>query len=96
MLKQIRDEQPDVDLLEDFPDKPVSIHKIEREEDQEGGKIDFPLVEQGARTSLGDRSHIIRKLPAGFRIGYVFADVVDVEQRRELSQRCRELFDKQN
>lgn len=96
MLELVREEFADVEFLDDFPDKTVSIHKIEREEDQEEGKIDFPLIDQQQRQSLGERSHLINKMPAGFRIGYVFADVVKPDQRKQISERCRDLYNQQN
>lgn len=87
----IREEFDDVGFLDDFPDKPTPIHKIARDDDRDSQLIDFPLLDRGRRSSLGERSQILKTLPATFRIGYIFAEVDDTRKRREISERCRTL-----
>jgi HD superfamily phosphohydrolase len=89
VLKEIRKEYPDVDFIEDLPDKPVSIHKIARDDDRDTKLIDFPLLDRGKRTSLGERSQILKNLPTTFRVGFIFADVEDKTRRGEIAARCR-------
>jgi hypothetical protein len=92
VLARIREEFPRTEFLEDFPEKPVSIHKIAIETDQEEGPIDFPLIDGDARFSLGEKSQLLKTMPASFRVGLIFADVRDRPQRRELKARCQEIF----
>lgn len=92
VLKTIREEFPNVDFLEDLPEKTVSIHKIQCPSDQGNDRIDFPLVDRGKRSSLGARSQLLEKLPGEFRIGYLFADVSDREQKDRIANRCREIY----
>ena len=89
VYSKIQLEYPDVDFIRDLPDKPISIHKIARDDDREANRIDFPLLERGRRTSLGDRSQILRQLAPTFRVGFIFADVEDKEKRARISARCR-------
>jgi len=79
---------PEVNFIEDLPDEPISIHKIARDNDREQQQIDFPILDRGKRTSLGDRSQIIKSLPPTFRIGYLFADVAQKELRDRIAAQC--------
>ena len=90
--RSIRDEFRQIDFLDDFPDKAVSIHKILRPSDESVGRIDFPLIDRGRRFSLGERSQLLERLPGGFRIGYLFADVSDRDLKRQIADRCREIY----
>lgn len=92
VLKKIQTEFPDIEFLGDFPEKPVSIHKIERQSDQNPDLVDFPVIDRGKRDSLGARSQLLEKLPQEFRIAYIFADVSDREKRRKIADRCREIY----
>jgi HD superfamily phosphohydrolase len=93
VLKTIRQEHPETEFLEDFPEKMVSIHKIARPSDEGDGRIDFPLIDRGRRFSLGERSQLLERLPGGFRVGYVFADVSeDRILKGKIANRCREIY----
>lgn len=85
-------EFPDVEFLADTPSKTVSIHKIATPADQDENRHDFPLIDRGKRFSLGERSQLIEKLPAEFRVGYVFADVTSKELKQKIAVRCREIY----
>ena len=87
--EMIRLEFADVEFIDDLPDKPISIHKIARDDDRDANLIDFPLLERGRRTSLGQRSQILKTLPTTFRVGFIFADVIDKNKRSEIAARCR-------
>ena len=89
VVDTIRKEYSDIDFIEDLPDKPISIHKIARDDDRDTKLIDFPLLDRGRRTSLGERSQILKTLPTTFRVGFIFADVNDKTLRREIASRCR-------
>jgi hypothetical protein len=91
VFETIKSEFPDVDFLADLPDEPVSIHKIARDDEREVKLIDFPLIENGRKTSLGERSQILKTLPLSFRVGYIFADVDDKAKRSEIMNRCRQI-----
>lgn len=92
VLQEIRKEFGDVEFLTDVPQKTVSIHKIVCPSDQREDRIDFPMIDGGKRYSLGERSQLLEKLPGEFRIGYLFADVSDREQKKEIKKRCREIY----
>jgi uncharacterized protein len=92
VLKRIREEFDGVEFLPDLPEKTVSIHKIACPSDQRDDRIDFPLIDGGRRYSLGERSQLLEKLPGEFRIGYVFADVSDREQKKLIQTKCREIY----
>ncbi len=87
----VRKEFEDVDFIDDFPDKPISIHKIAGVDDEDDKLIDFPLLDRGRRTSLGGRSQILKKLSKSFRVGFIFADVPDKELRSQIGNFCRAL-----
>lgn len=89
---RIRNEFSDVDFLMDLPEKTTSIHKIATASDQDGSKIDFPVMDRGKRFSLGERSQILEKLPGTFRIGYIFADVANSEQKHAIAERIRAIY----
>lgn len=91
VLAALRNEFEGVDFIDDLPDKPISIHKIARDDDRDGKLIDFPLLDRGRRTSLGERSQILKNLPTTFRVGFIFADVNDDDLRRRIASRCRAL-----
>lgn len=91
-FERIQSEFPVVDFLKDLPEKTTSIHKIATPSDQDESKIDFPVVDRGKRFSLGERSQILEKLPSTFRIGYIFADVANAEQKREIAERLRAIY----
>lgn len=86
---KICEEHPEVEFIEDLPEDPISIHKIARDDDREAKRIDFPLLEHGRRTSLGERSQILKHLAPTFRLGFIFADVSDNALRTEITSRCR-------
>lgn len=88
----IKQEFNEVEFLSDFPEKPVSIHKIAGPNDNDEDLVDFPLMEGEVRDSLGRRSQILEKLPPKFRIGYIFADVSDRDKKDEIKKRCREIY----
>lgn len=92
VFTEIVKEFSDVGFLKDLPEKPTSIHKITCPGDQDDSLIDFPLIDQGKRYSLGERSQLLEKLPASFRIGYIFADVSDRVRKREIANRCRVIY----
>jgi HD superfamily phosphohydrolase len=85
----IRREFAGIDFIDDLPDKPISIHKIARDDDRDANLIDFPLLDRGRRTSLGERSQILKTLPTTFRVGFIFADVDNNNLRGEIATRCR-------
>jgi HD superfamily phosphohydrolase len=91
VLEAIRKEFDRIEFIEDLPDEPVSIHKIARDDDRDAKLIDFPLLERGRRTSLGERSQILKNLPTTFRIGFIFADIDDRGLRDQIAARCRAL-----
>ena len=89
VFQRIQHEFSTVDFIADLTDEPISIHKIARDDDREGKLIDFPLMDRGRRTSLGERSQILKSLPLTFRIGFIFANVDDKSKRKEIADRCR-------
>ncbi|QDT79198.1 HD domain protein [Gimesia maris] len=91
VLEKIKEEFPDIDFIGDLPDQPFSIHKIARDDDRDGKLIDFPLLDRERKTSLGERSQILKALPPTFRVGYIFADVDNKQKRDEIANRCRVL-----
>lgn len=91
VLEEIRTEFSGVEFIEDLPDEPISIHKIARDDDRDAKLIDFPLLDRGRRTSLGERSQILKNLPNTFRVGFIFADVDDRGLRDTIAARCRAL-----
>lgn len=95
VLQQIRKEYPDIDFIEDLPVKPVSIHKLASDDDQDTQGIDFPLIESGRKRSVGDRSHILKNLPRQFRVGFIFAEVSERAIRQQIASRCRDLRNSQ-
>jgi len=88
----IRGEFPEHNFLADFPKDPISIHKIAGPDSDNETLIDFPLMDGNFRDSLGKRSQILGKLPAQFRIGYLFADISDRAKKAMVSKRCREIY----
>jgi HD superfamily phosphohydrolase len=92
VFKEIRTEFPDVEFLQDLPEKPITIHKIAGPSDQDASLVDFPVVEDGKRSSLGARSQLLEKMPPSYRIGYIFADVSDTDRKREISGRCQAIY----
>ena len=94
VLKEIRNKYPCIDFIGDFPDKPITIHKIARDDDSDDSLTDFPLVDRGRRTSLGERSQILKTLPRTYRVGFIFAGVKDKKIRDEIAARCRIIRDK--
>jgi len=91
VFERIKSDFQEIDFVADLPDEPVSIHKIARDDDRESRLIDFPLIENGRRTSLGERSQILKSLPLTFRVGYIFADVEDKGKRDEIINQCRKI-----
>lgn len=92
VFSRIKQEFSESDFLMDLPEKPTSIHKIASSSDQDESKIDFPVIERGRRTSLGERSQILEKLPSTFRIGYIFADISDPALKTAITDRCRAIY----
>lgn len=86
---QIQQEFPNTDFVEDLPDEPFSIHKIARDDDRDRKLIDFPLLDRGRKTSLGERSQVLKAMPTTFRVGFIFADVQTSEERTMIADRCR-------
>lgn len=91
VLSKIRDEYSDLEFIDDLPDEPVSIHRIARDDDRESRLIDFPLMDRGRRSSLGERSQILKSLPLTFRIGFIFANIDDKAKRQKIAERCRDI-----
>lgn len=89
VLDVVRGEYPKIDFIADLPDKPISIHKIARDDDRDAKLIDFPLLDRGRKTSLGEHSQILKTLPTTFRVGFIFADVEDKKKRDEIAALCR-------
>lgn len=87
--EKIREEFDEIDFIDSFPDKPVSIHKVARDNDDDTMMDDFPLIEGNRKKSLGERSQLLKNLPRSFRVGFIFADVDDRAKRDEISKRCR-------
>ncbi len=87
----IQSENTDIDFIVDLPDKPISIHKIARDDEDDNLLDDFPLIERNRKTSLGERSQLMKHLPKTFRIGYIFANIDDSKKRNEVATRCRQL-----
>ena len=92
VLNEIRKEYPDIEFLHDFPEKPVSIHNIVRPEDQDASGVDFPIIDQKRRYSIGERSQLLKTLPASWRVGFIFADISDRKRRDEITQKCRKIY----
>jgi len=94
---KIREEFQGIDFVDDFPDAPVSIHKVARDDEDDRMLDDFPMIDRGKRTSLGERSQLLRTLPKSFRVGFLFADVKDDQVlRTEIARRCQALFSESN
>lgn len=91
VFNEVKKEYEEIDFIPDFPVDPFSIHKIARDDDRDGKLIDFPLLDRQRKTSLGERSQILKALPPTFRVGYIFADVDDQRLRDEIANRCRTL-----
>jgi HD superfamily phosphohydrolase len=91
IFKKLQEQFPDKEFIEDLPEKPVTIHKLALEDDQTEGLIDFPVIDGERRSSLGGRSHVLKRLPREFRVGFIFADAYDRNERESLRSRCREL-----
>lgn len=89
VLQKIRQEYTSLDFIDDLSDDPISIHKIARDDDRESKLIDFPLMDRGRRTSLGERSQILKSLPLTFRVGFIFANIDNKTLRKEVADRCR-------
>jgi hypothetical protein len=91
VFNEVKKEYEDIDFIGDFPVDPFSIHKIARDDDRDGKLIDFPLLDRKRKTSLGERSQILKTLPSTFRVGYIFADVNNQKLRDKIANRCRVL-----
>jgi uncharacterized protein len=89
---KICEEHPEIEFIADFPEKPISIHKIACETDQDEGRVDFPIIDADARYSLGEKSQLLKTMPPSFRVGLIFADVTDRETRQRLKARCQDIF----
>jgi hypothetical protein len=89
VFSKIQQEFSEIDFVEDLPDEPFFIHKIARDDDRDRKLIDFPLLDRGRKTSLGERSQILKAMPTTFRVGFIFADVDTPEQRTMIADRCR-------
>lgn len=95
-LLRLQGAYPGVSFVDDFPAKQVTIHKVERPDDQEEDRVDFSLLENGRRTSLGERSQILNKLPGTFRIGMIFADEPDRTKRGVIIETFKSLVAQEN
>jgi len=90
--KQIKKEFDSIDFVIDIPERPFSIHKIARDQEGDDNLDDFPMIDRDKRTSLGERSQIIKNLSKTFRVGYIFADAPDSEIRATIENRCQDLY----
>lgn len=75
LLDALKTEFPNVEFVPDVAKS--SIHKLLLPDDAESaGLIALPLIEpSGDRRYLGERSHILRRVPRRFQIARIFADV---------------------
>jgi hypothetical protein len=75
LLGVLKGEFPNVEFVPDVAK--ASIHKLLLPDDAESaGLIALPLIESnGDRRYLGERSHILRRVPRRFQVARIFADV---------------------
>jgi HD superfamily phosphohydrolase len=75
LLEDLKQEFPEVEFVPDVARS--SIHKLLLPEDTESvGLIALPLIERGGdRSYLGQKSHILRRVPRTFQVARIFADV---------------------
>ncbi len=75
LLDKLQKEFPEIEFVPDVAK--ASIHKLLLPEDTESaGLIALPLIEpNGDRRYLGERSHILRRIPRRFQVARIFADV---------------------
>jgi hypothetical protein len=82
LLEKLRAEFPNLDFVPDRASS--SIHKLLLPEDdtEEAGLVALPLIESNGEVRyLGERSHILRRVPRRFQVARIFADVAgDNEQ----------------
>jgi hypothetical protein len=75
LLERLRQKFPNIDFVADVAK--ASIHRLLLPEDRElAGFVVLPLIEpSGESHYLGARSHILRRIPKGFQVARIFADV---------------------
>jgi uncharacterized protein len=75
LLEMLRQKFPDIDFIADVAT--ASIHKLLLPEDRElAGFVALPLIEpSGEFHYVGARSHILRRIPKGFQVARIFADM---------------------
>src|SRR5262249_39607150 len=66
-----------IDFYWDKPNRPVAIHKLLIPEDaEEKGKVVLRLIgPRGEIDYVGDRSHILRRVPRQFQVARIFCDL---------------------
>jgi hypothetical protein len=75
LLEQLKGQYPSIEFI---PDRASSaIHKLLLPEDQEeAGLVALPLIESsGEARYLGERSHILKRVPRRFQVARIFADI---------------------
>ncbi len=76
LLEKLKVQYPDIDFIPDRASS--SIHKLLLPEDdtEEVGLVALPLIEANGEVHyLGERSHILRRVPRRFQVARIFADV---------------------
>jgi hypothetical protein len=76
LLEMLKAEFPNIDFIPDRASS--SIHKLLLPEDdtEEAGLVALPLIESNGEVHyLGERSHILRRVPRRFQVARIFADV---------------------
>jgi len=76
VLQRLKGQFPDIEFIPDRASS--SIHKLLLPEDQEqeAGLVALPLIESsGEANYLGERSHILKRVPRRFQVARIFADI---------------------
>jgi HD superfamily phosphohydrolase len=76
LLEKLKDQYPEIEFILDRASS--SIHKLLLPEDQEqeAGLVALPLIESsGEAHYLGERSHILKRVPRRFQVARIFADI---------------------
>ena len=77
LLEKLKAEYASIDFIPDRASS--SIHKLLLPEDdtEEAGLVALPLIKANGEVHyLGERSHILRRVPRRFQVARIFADVV--------------------
>jgi len=92
-FEKVRTECPGTDFRWDISD--VSIHKLLLPDDKNQEQlVEFFVVERdGTASPLGERSHILRRIPRWFQVARIFADVPSGTSgvRTSIENRCKAL-----